>query len=231
VYGEPLKVPDDLCDLHAESHREFFGEWNCSKSLSPMKQPLGVEKEIIVSQRTLEAWHAHEHEKPNQLPPETTAQEEPLSKYREFVRWAWTGEQLSQRDVQRLSASASQLGLSADTLADIEREVMGDTKEAILERREQGARLHAESGKLKRAHVYVSGQLQGVFFRDWARQKTEQLGLSGWVQNLPDGRIEALFEGPEDRVREMIRLCEEGPSHAIVENVDTEFEDLTFEVR
>jgi acylphosphatase len=56
------------------------------------------------------------------------------------------------------------------------------------------------------------------------------------VKNLPDGRVEALFEGPSDRVREMVWWCEEGPSHAEVEDVDTEFEtpqgDLTsFEVQ
>jgi acylphosphatase len=91
-----------------------------------------------------------------------------------------------------------------------------------------------ESGE--RAHVYVSGQVQGVFFRDSTREKAEQLGLAGWVRNLPDGRVEALFEGPSARVREMVRWCKEGPSHAEVESVDAGFEpargDLgTFEVR
>jgi acylphosphatase len=93
-----------------------------------------------------------------------------------------------------------------------------------------------ESSDRERAHVYVSGQVQGVFFRDSTREKAEQLGLNGWVKNLPDGRVEALFEGPSERVREMVRWCEQGPSQAEVENVDTEFEasegDLTsFEVR
>jgi acylphosphatase len=93
-----------------------------------------------------------------------------------------------------------------------------------------------ESGDRERAHVYVSGQVQGVFFRDSTREKAEQLTLNGWVKNLPDGRVEALFEGPSESVREMVRWCEQGPSHAEVENVDTEFEasegDLTsFEVR
>jgi acylphosphatase len=93
-----------------------------------------------------------------------------------------------------------------------------------------------ESGDYERAHVYVSGQVQGVFFRDSAREKAQQLGLNGWVKNLPDGRVEALFEGPSERVREMVRWCEQGPSQAEVEDVETEFEasegDLTsFEVR
>ena len=76
----------------------------------------------------------------------------------------------------------------------------------------------------ERAHVYVSGQVQGVFFRESARERAERLGLAGWVKNLPDGRVEALFEGEPEKVREMIRWCEEGPPHATVEEVDAEFE-------
>ncbi len=76
----------------------------------------------------------------------------------------------------------------------------------------------------QRAHVRISGQVQGVFFRDSTRQKAEELGLAGWVKNLPDGRVEAIFEGQPERVREMIGWCEEGPQQASVENVDTDFE-------
>jgi acylphosphatase len=81
-----------------------------------------------------------------------------------------------------------------------------------------------ESGDRERAHVYVSGQVQGVFFRDSARERAEQLGLAGWVKNLPDGRVEALFEGPPEKVREMIAWCEHGPSHATIEEVEAELE-------
>ena len=77
---------------------------------------------------------------------------------------------------------------------------------------------------MERAHVMVSGQVQGVFFRDSTRQKAQELGLAGWVKNTPEGRVEALFEGPSDRVREMVRWCEEGPQQASVENVDADFE-------
>ncbi len=88
----------------------------------------------------------------------------------------------------------------------------------------------------ERAHVRISGEVQGVFFRDSTRQKAGELGLAGWVRNMPDGRVEAVFEGPSERVREMVRWCEEGPQHASVEDVDTNFEssggDLEgFEVR
>jgi acylphosphatase len=93
-----------------------------------------------------------------------------------------------------------------------------------------------QSKDQERAHVRISGQVQGVFFRDSTRQKAEELNLAGWVKNLPDGRVEAVFEGPPDRVREMISWCEEGPQHASVENVDTDFEDADddfqgFEIR
>ena len=80
---------------------------------------------------------------------------------------------------------------------------------------------------MERAHVMVSGQVQGVFFRDSTRQKAQELGLAGWVKNTPEGRVEALFEGPSDRVREMVRWCEEGPQQASVEDVDTDFESAT----
>jgi len=93
-----------------------------------------------------------------------------------------------------------------------------------------------QNNDLQRAHVLVSGQVQGVFFRDSTRQKAEELGLAGWVKNTIDGQVEALFEGPSERVREMVRWCEEGPQRASVESVDTDFEsaggDLEgFEVR
>ena len=81
-----------------------------------------------------------------------------------------------------------------------------------------------QNSDLERAHVLVSGQVQGVFFRDSTRQKAEELGLTGWVKNTPDGAVEALFEGPSERVREMVRWCEEGPQRASVENVETNFE-------
>jgi acylphosphatase len=80
-----------------------------------------------------------------------------------------------------------------------------------------------QNSDMERAHIMVSGQVQGVFFRDTTRQKAEELDLAGWVKNTPDRRVEALFEGPSDRVREMVRWCEKGPQQASVENVDTTF--------
>lgn len=77
----------------------------------------------------------------------------------------------------------------------------------------------------ERAHVYISGNVQGVFFRDSTRRKAEELGIAGWVKNTPEGRVEAVFEGPSSVVQEMIEWCKEGSSPATVEEVDTEREE------
>ena len=96
--------------------------------------------------------------------------------------------------------------------------------------------MQGSEDQLERARVRIAGRVQGVFFRDSTREKAEGLGLAGWVRNLPDGRVEALFEGTSRNVGEMIEWCKEGPPQAAVENVDTDFEEAagdleTFEVR
>ncbi|MCJ7816706.1 MAG: acylphosphatase [Candidatus Aenigmarchaeota archaeon] len=68
-------------------------------------------------------------------------------------------------------------------------------------------------------HVFVKGVVQGVFFRSWTEQTARKLGLKGWVRNMPDGRVEALFEGNRNAVERMIELCRKGPPHAKVEYV------------
>ncbi|QIN79505.1 acylphosphatase [Rubrobacter marinus] len=87
----------------------------------------------------------------------------------------------------------------------------------------------------RRMRVLVSGRVQGVFFRDSTRERAEALGLSGWVRNLPDGTVEAVFEGDGDRVGEMVSWCETGPPDAEVRNVSAETEEPEnlrgFEVR
>jgi acylphosphatase len=72
------------------------------------------------------------------------------------------------------------------------------------------------------AHVLIRGLVQGVSFRYYTRQMAEQLGLSGWVRNLADGRVEALFEGEESAVEQMLAWCREGPSAASVEAVEVD---------
>ncbi|MEM2873522.1 MAG: acylphosphatase [Nitrososphaerales archaeon] len=75
-----------------------------------------------------------------------------------------------------------------------------------------------------RAHVYISGFVQGVFFRSNTRKMALKLGLKGWVRNLCDGRVEAIFEGDRDKVLEILLWCKTGPPNAQVENVDIEWE-------
>lgn len=75
-----------------------------------------------------------------------------------------------------------------------------------------------------RAHVRVSGVVQGVFFRASTRDEAVRLGLGGWAINLPDGRVEAVFEGPRDAVERAVIWCHTGPARAVVENVEVEWE-------
>lgn len=77
---------------------------------------------------------------------------------------------------------------------------------------------------MKRTHVFISGRVQGVWFRAHTREKAEELGISGWVQNLPDGRVEAVFEGEDEKVDEMVKWCHRGPPLSRVEKVDVEYE-------
>lgn len=75
---------------------------------------------------------------------------------------------------------------------------------------------------MKRVHVYVSGLVQGVFFRANAVRKARSLGVTGWVKNLPDGRVELIVEGEDDAVDQMVSWCRVGPPGAEVTNIDVE---------
>jgi len=70
-----------------------------------------------------------------------------------------------------------------------------------------------------RLHVVVSGRVQGVWFRDSMRRQAEGLGLAGWVRNLPDGNVEAVFEGAADAVERLSEWCHHGPPGARVTSV------------
>ena len=69
------------------------------------------------------------------------------------------------------------------------------------------------------AHVFIEGRVQGVWFRGWTAQQADRLGLTGWVRNLRDGRVEAVFAGPPEGVEAMLALCRSGPPLARVDNV------------
>jgi acylphosphatase len=74
--------------------------------------------------------------------------------------------------------------------------------------------------KMKRLHVIISGRVQGVFFRAYARETAVTLKLTGWVRNLHDASVEAVFEGDDKNVESMLEWCRKGPPHAIVKHVD-----------
>ncbi|SFL13334.1 acylphosphatase [Halogranum rubrum] len=76
-----------------------------------------------------------------------------------------------------------------------------------------------------RAHVYVSGRVQGVFYRASTRDAAEEHGVDGWVRNLDDGRVEAVFEGSESSVESMVEWCHTGSTAADVDSVDAEYEE------
>jgi acylphosphatase len=76
-----------------------------------------------------------------------------------------------------------------------------------------------------RAHLYISGRVQGVSFRYYTLEEAQAVGVHGWVRNLWDGRVEALFEGEETAVDHMTQWCHKGPGTAVVENVEVLWEE------
>ena len=77
----------------------------------------------------------------------------------------------------------------------------------------------------RRAHVYVSGRVQGVFYRATTRDRAQEEGVDGWVKNLDDGRVEAVFEGDPDDVESMVEFCYEGSDMADVSTVEVSEEE------
>lgn len=86
-----------------------------------------------------------------------------------------------------------------------------------------------------RYRVLVSGRVQGVFFRDSCRRVAEEHDVGGWVRNLPDGRVEAVFEGPPDDVRLLVDWARHGPRRAVVNDIAVHSEPpeglTTFRIR
>lgn len=87
-----------------------------------------------------------------------------------------------------------------------------------------------------RAHLIISGRVQGVFYRAFAERTALANGLNGWARNLPGGEVEAVFEGERKNIEEAIRQCYKGPPASKVKNIDVrwaEFKDefKTFSIR
>jgi len=78
--------------------------------------------------------------------------------------------------------------------------------------------------KKVRAHLLISGRVQGVAFRYYAQDVAQTLGVKGWIRNCWDGKVEIVVEGEEEKVKKLISWCYEGPGSAIVEKVDIKWE-------
>ncbi len=82
-----------------------------------------------------------------------------------------------------------------------------------------------------RAHILVSGRVQGVFFRSETKREADKRGVKGWVRNLHDGRVEVVLEGEEDVVKKIIVFFRKGPSYAWIKDVEVKWEDCKGEFR
>ena len=82
-----------------------------------------------------------------------------------------------------------------------------------------------------RAHVYVSGRVQGVLFRSETQDEARRQDVTGWVRNLADGRVEAVLEGEKDKVEALVEFCRRGPPGARVSKVDVTWEDYKGQFR
>ena len=80
-------------------------------------------------------------------------------------------------------------------------------------------------------HLVIHGRVQGVYFRDSMRQQARRLGVTGWVRNRWDGRVEAVFEGSEHAVKRAVAWCRDGSPDAHVDSVEVKVEPATGEFR
>lgn len=76
-----------------------------------------------------------------------------------------------------------------------------------------------------RAHLFIEGRVQGVFYRSFTRDLAQGLGLNGWVKNLRDGRVEALFEGRKDLIEKAVTTCYSGTPGSRVSHIDVQWEE------
>jgi len=101
-------------------------------------------------------------------------------------------------------------------------------KAAVLGERFFGSGFHLGPVKV-RAHAVYGGRVQGVFFRASTKECADSLGLTGWVRNLPDGRVEAVFEGEEGKVRRAVELCSASRAAIKVDSKVVRMSDATGE--
>lgn len=87
-----------------------------------------------------------------------------------------------------------------------------------------------------RAHLLITGRVQGVFYRAFTEEVALSLNLKGWVRNTPGGDVEAVFEGEKDKIEKAIEMCRKGPPAARVQDIKVEWHDFkgefsTFTIR
>lgn len=76
-----------------------------------------------------------------------------------------------------------------------------------------------------RVHLFISGRVQGVFYRSFTEEVALSFGLNGWVRNMPDGRVEAVFEGDKASIEQAVRACRQGPPASRVDDIDAKWEE------
>jgi len=82
-----------------------------------------------------------------------------------------------------------------------------------------------------RVHLIIDGCVQGVFFRASTKDTAYRLGLTGWVRNLPDGNVEAVFEGSKEKLQQAVQWCRRGPAGARVIKVEEDWQEYTGEYK
>jgi len=75
---------------------------------------------------------------------------------------------------------------------------------------------------MKAIRIFISGRVQGVCFRAFIREHAQNLGLTGWVKNLDDGRVEAIIEGSEKNVNKLLESCKKGPAYSRIKDIEIE---------
>lgn len=84
---------------------------------------------------------------------------------------------------------------------------------------------------MKQAHIFVSGFVQGVGYRQFVKRSARGIGVVGWVRNLPDGRVEVILQGSQEKIDQLIALCKKGPFLSEVEDVQVVWEESTEEYK
>ena len=77
---------------------------------------------------------------------------------------------------------------------------------------------------MKRLHLIISGRVQGVGFRAFVHKQAQELALNGWVRNLPDGKVESVAEGPEEKLNHFLNYCKQGPTRSQVTSIAESWE-------